>query len=445
MKQRILPVILGIGMAVTGLMGCQSSLSGVGIPKWRVPDPEPATSVRVFLTASASTGAKLDGVKLLLLSSFSKTRLDSIDIDVASDTTTQYFTGLSQGAYIVYIEKSGYTRQSVVVDLAGPIIPTASFLVKMLVTTTTVTVGAAVPIVSSAPTVATVEAPSSVSDGVENDTQVEVTLPIGTGVTGEIALVSQTGSETPAITDDYGAVTSTVLSAVEIQVGSAGAGDIASVALPLPFDSTAVLAAVGSTVDLVVFDPTAMTWLSAGTATINEDGLAVGDVTLTGANTLVAVAVKPDVSTLSSSSSSESELSEQSVKDLLASGESVYTYEQNPTVSVTSSKLGRSMTLSRISALIDPPSGVDAGLWALIAPSISQIEPNLSSWINGGVTVTSVALPTTNGYILNNATDVTFNVQFRFGGVTKTYTIRLRYTKAEVIIISHSAGDGTAS
>ncbi|HNZ39796.1 MAG TPA: hypothetical protein PKN69_09720, partial [Candidatus Latescibacteria bacterium] len=398
-KNRSLVVLLGLALVAIGA-GCgRSVVSRTQESNWVVPPP--ATSISVTLNAPTGGGAAdIQGTRVVLISGGSILR----DTTLASVTTAPFkfaFGNLAGvGTYQVAIVKTGYTLQVTTASITGSAEPQVVFTLRKLENSNTISVASS--LVTSAGTTVTIPQPPVVTGTYSTAAPAQVTLPASSGISS-VSVALQTASEVPTIS-----TTQSVVSAVQIQTDATTTGAV-TVKFPLPLNSSEFAAAAGGTVDVLRLNPTTMTWVKIGVATIGADGTATYNVPgLTSTNTVLCIGKTPSLSTAVQTVSTTTLLTPDQVANLVMSGTTTTTVPLN--VSLALGKAARGGEVG--DAAIDPPAGMDPAYWQMVLGVLMARLPELENYFKNGTQQVDYPLPNEQATLQKDRRSYTFNFTY---------------------------------
>lgn len=430
-------VLMGLSLAVLGLVGCEQRITNVPQPPVPPEEVVPADQIVVRLVWPSSPATAH------IIVSQAGSVVGDTTLTNPSGTTDVTFTGLTAGTFQVSVSAPGFTPQGGFVSIVDALVPTLRIGMVVIAQAFDIEVGESDitdPNVST-----TIDVPQSAAVKEVAGQSVPQASVAVTGVTGKVTVVSTGQSQVPPVTNSSGDVTSSVISAVQIQVPADNPNASVSVSLPLPLDPTEFAAAAGGTVDILSFDFASATWVKIGTATIGADGRATTSVTGLKTDNIVAIGVPPTLGTQESTGSNVQTLTPTQVEAIKAQGTKQFTYNVNPTVQFALGKVAQEEEETPFArpAIRAAPTGVPADYWAKAVPFIKKKEPSLSDWLEG-ISNTSTLDLSANvmASVQVNRQTNTYTFTFRFGGVTRTFRLTFAFQKGKVIVI-HDSGTGS--
>jgi hypothetical protein len=428
-------VLVGLSLAVLGLFGCEQRITNVPQPPVPPVPVEPADQIVVSLVWPSSPSTAH------IIVSQAGSVVGDTTLSNPSGTTDITFSGLTAGTFQISVSAAGFTPQGGFVSIVDTRIPTLTITMTAIAQAFDIEVGESD--ITDPNITTTIDVAQSASVMEIAGTSVPQASVAVSGVTGKVTVVSTGQSQVPPVLNTSGDVTSSVISALQIQIPADNPTASVAVSLPLPLDPTEFAAAAGGSVDIISFDFATASWVTIGKATIGADGRATTTVTGLKTDNIIAVGVPPTVGDTETVGSNVQTLSPPQVSNLQASGEKVFTYNVNPTVVFTQSKPAVSEGIPfEKPAIRDAPAGVPAQYWAQAVPIMKIRAPDLGPWLDGTGSTASldISSPVTKSVVVDRTTR-TFRFQFRFGGVTRTWSITITYQQGKVIVI-HVSGVG---
>lgn len=437
-RRKITLTLAGLGLAASlGVVGCEHGITTPGAPTVIPPTTQPTD--KIMVTIVVPSGVTPASIKISLRQSGAIVRDTTIANPVGTNTYT-FGNLVAGGTYNVTVQGTGLMIQSALLTIVSEIPPRATISLQPIATSPAIEVVSNVPVTSAGTTI-TIPPPSDLTDVAAGASFATVTL---SGVDGTSTMVLTNQSSVPVVVAND-QITSTILSAV--QINSSSAGGTAVVNLPLPISTADYAAAAGGTVDIMIFDFSTLTWSTLQQATINADGTVSATVTGLPADTIIAVGTTPTVQSLLTSLSPIKTFSPADIDAARASGATaIADYELNPSVQYsTGGKLARDedSPAGKV-AFIGPQGNIPAQVWSQVAPLIASRNAQLHAWIFGGQTGFTLEFPE---YGVQAQAEIlrqyeTFTFVFRFGQVRYTYNIVITFSNGRITVI-HTSGTVT--
>ena len=437
LRRLVAPVLIGLGLVAFGLSGCEQRINTTNttpIPPYVVVPADHIVINVVWPSSPASAKITVaQGGFVTADTTFTN----------PSGVTTLTVSGLRVGTYTVSVSAQGFIAQSAFLTIVDASVPTATLAMTAIAITPEINFVEEV-ITPNVPQTIPIEVPEAVQDANPDVPPAEVT--ITTDVVGSVTVVTATQSDVPPVVDG-GNVTSSVVSAIQIQIPEDDPDAVVAVTLPLPLDSTEFASAAGGEVDIISFDFATSTWNTIGTATIGSGGQVTTSVTGLSTDNIVAVGVPPAIEQQEQIGQVQETYSQAEIDEALVGGQTELEIAVNPEVSFTIGKLGRSFesggTVFAKSAVRDAPPGVPINYWAQAVPFIANREPALYDWLYNDLLTNAVDIQGTG----SRQVDVTrrtlsFSFTYNYGGVAKVFSMEIIFSKGEVIII-HTSGTAT--
>jgi hypothetical protein len=437
-RRKITLALAGLGLAAAlGVVGCERGITTPGDPTVIPPTVQPTD--KILVTVVVPTGVSPASIRITLRQSGVVVRDSTIANPVGTNTYT-FGNLVPGGTYNVTVQGTGLMIQSALLTIVSEIPPRATITLQAIVTTSATEVVSDAPVTSAGTTI-TIPPPTDLTAVATGASSASVTVS-GIDGTTTVALTNQTAVPVVVQNDQ---ITSTVLSAV--QINSSAAGGTAAVTLPLPISTTDYASAAGGTVDIMVYDFNTLTWSTLQQATINADGTVDATVTGLPADAIIAVGTTPTVQSALTTLDPLRTFSATDIDAARASGATaIADYELNPSVQYsTSGKIARDEVapVGKV-AIIAPPGNIPAQVWAQIAPLIAARNAQLHAWIFGGQTDFTLEFPPygvqAQAEILRQRESFTF--EFKFGQVKKVYNIVITFSNGRITII-HTSGTVT--
>ncbi len=390
-------------------------------------------SDQIVVHVIGSSGADISGAKITLYRD--GTALDNTLTvpSVSTDTASVTFTGMSQGSYIAAVNLDGsYVARTALATLVGYTPADAYMRLDKISgagngSTVTVSTGTV-----SGATNLTVGQPSYLNQGNDGNT-VPITVGFdGSPVTGDVTLVGLTGMAAPLIQDATGAVSTVVLSAVQILYtpGAGNASESVSVSLPIPAKLSDTTAVAGGTLPVYRFNPSTMQWSSVATATVTTTSsgpvATAPSVTLAGSSTILAVAVAPTQNRTSSTTDLIGTIEPLELADTLQ-------YLQANNLEYMLDQLPVAAAISKPAASPFYPFGsVSARVWQYTAPLLIGSVPQIEGWIRTGQAFIPVDIPDVFAVMQTFRTQEQYSFSFKLGSLTRTHVIQADYSYATI-------------
>lgn len=435
-RKAVLLALTGLALTIGGLAGCERSIMSPPPIGWLPTEVVPADRIQVRITAGQAS--ELANTRVVV--QVGTVTLRDTTLGAATGTSvTIVFANLGLGTYQVTVTKpgQGYTLQSLSVTISDPAIPTLAFRLKKLESSSQMVVETKNVTDANVTTNIVVEQPAEVKSAATDIPPAEVAVK---GVTGDVTVVTMTLNNTPS------AVTATsnetVVGAVQISVPTAAPNATVTVSLPLPinFTPTQLDSAKGSKVDILRFNPTTQTWDNLGQATIGADGMATASLTGLGTDNIIAIGTTPTVSSSVRQLSTLPTISSDQLQAQKQQGQMTYTYNVDP--SATAGRIARGPATKP--ALVEAPPGIEPAEWAIAAPIIAKQIPELKQWIQTGVPDYTLGLSLEVEEIRRARMTGSFGFTIKFNTISRTFKVKIDYTKGLVIKIIHGSGFGGA-